>query len=194
LVPSQPLVEPGFPKRNNETVGSPAPAAAAGPEKVRPAILDLKPAGDPIYLVDEPRPDAGHDQWRTYRRPNVERFSRDGEGLAIQGYDVISYLSGHAEKGLKELSIEQDGTTWLFAAAGNHRLFAKDPRRYLPAYGGFCAYSIAKGYPATADPRVFTTAGGRLYLFFDQAVKTVWEQDHNRFIGKADQNWPRLHR
>lgn len=196
LAPSEPLTEPRFPKPKTETAKSPASVGAASREqRVRPAILDLKPAGDPIYLVEEPEADADHDQWLTYRRPKVEKFSRDGEGVAVQGYDVVTYyLDERADKGKKEFSVEHGGTIWRFTTAEHRSLFTRDPERYLPAYGGFCAYSVGKGYPATADPRVFTIDGGKLYLFFDKAVRAVWEQDQSRLVGKADQNWPKLHR
>jgi YHS domain-containing protein len=187
LVPSEPLSEASFPKPKAETAGS-------RDQRVRPAILDLKPAGDPIYLVEEPTADSDPNQWRTYRRAKVEAFSRDGEGIALQGYDVVTYLGAHAEKGKKELAVQYRGTTWLFATAEHRDLFTKDPERYLPAYGGFCAYSVGRGYPATADPRAFTIDGGRLYLFFDKAVQAVWEQDRSRLTARADHNWPNLHR
>jgi YHS domain-containing protein len=124
----------------------------------------------------------------------VELFSRDGTGVAVQGYDLVSYLSERAEKGKKEFAVEYGGTTWWFATAEHRDLFTADRERYLPGYGGFCAYSIAKGYPATADPRVFAVVGGKVYLFFDKSVRSAWEQDQNRLIGAADRNWPTLHR
>jgi YHS domain-containing protein len=178
--------------------GKTEPPVSAGSatrvQRVRPAILDLKPPGDPIYLVQEPEPEADHDRWRTYARPKVEPFSRDGDGVAVQGYDVVSYLDDEAEKGRKEFSAEYGGTMWWFATAEHRDLFTRDPERYLPVYGGFCAYSVGKGYPATADPRVFTIDGGKLYLFFDRAVRAVWDQDRTRLVGKADNHWPTLHR
>ncbi|MCC6858377.1 MAG: hypothetical protein IT158_07445 [Bryobacterales bacterium] len=195
LAPSEPLTEPAFPKAKTGTAAPPASPGSVRPEPgIRPAILDLKPPGDPIYLVEEPESDAFRDQWRTYRRPKVDPFSRDGDGIALQGYDVVSYFGGYAGKGRKEFAVEYAGTAWWFVAAENRDQFAQAPDRYLPAYGGFCAYSVGKGYPATADPRVFTIDSGKLYLFFDKAVRAVWEQNRRGFVAKADRNWPGLHR
>lgn len=190
LAPSEPLMEQRSSKPNAAT---PAPQAAEE-RKVRPAILDLKPSGDQIYLVEEQERDTALDQWRTYRRPRVDRFSKDGESVALQGYDVVSYFEKHAEKGLKELSVEYRGVTWLFAGAEHRKHFIEDPERYLPEYGGFCAYSVSKGYPATADPRVYSIESGKLYLFFDRAVQLVWVQGQGAPISRADRNWPKLHR
>jgi YHS domain-containing protein len=165
------------------------PAAAS---KVRPARLELKPPGDPIYLVDEM--EAQDEDWRTYRRPKVAMVSRDGGGIAVQGYDAVSYEDGTAVKGNAEFTAEYGEATWWFVSAEHRDRFLADPRRFVPAYGGFCAYSIGAGYPATANPKVFAEHGGRLYFFYDKAARAVWEQDQLRLIKKADANWPKLHR
>ena len=194
LAPSDPLTEPQFPKPKDEVADPQAVSGSAtAKKKIRPAILDLKPAGDPIYVIEEPVPSTSDNQWRTYQRPKVERFSRDGAGIAVHGYDVVAYRERRAENGKKEFPFEYGGITWYFSSKEHRDLFSKDPERYLPEYGGFCAYSIGNGYPATADPRVFTIEGGKLYLFFDKAVRAVWEQDRDRLVTKADQNWPELH-
>jgi YHS domain-containing protein len=190
LMPSEPLTELRIPGKKAGGAGSPE---GKGVEQVRPAILNLKPAGDPIYLVDEQGQDTTQQQWRTYRRPKVDRFSKDGDGIALQGYDLLSYLEKRPEKGKREFSAEHGDVTWLFASEDHRTTFRRDPERYLPAYGGFCAYSVGRGYPATADPRVYSLERGKLYLFFDRAVQTVWEQDQGSIL-KADHNWPTLHR
>ncbi len=182
----------------SEALDGPLYAPSQEPPKketpVRPAILTLKPAGDPIYLETEPAPGVDRDKWRTYQRPKVERFSKDGEGIAIRGYDLISYQEGHAETGRKEFTHEYEGVEWRFTSAEHRNLFRQDPQRYLPEYGGFCAYSLGRGYPATADPKMFEVDGARLYLFFDQAARFVWKQDRLRSIAAADKAWPKLHR
>src|SRR5207249_4670266 len=114
-----------FPTPRREAITSAAEAARQ--RKVRPAILDLKPPGDPIYLVEEQARDTEKEQWQTYRRPKVDRFTRDGEGVALQGYDVVSYFDERAEKGNKKLSFEYGGVTWLFSSAEHRELFSQNP-------------------------------------------------------------------
>ena len=182
LVPSEPLTEPIIPKRD-----------ARPPETApRPSTLSLLPPGDPIYLVEESEDVAG--EWRTYRRPKVDAFSRDAEGVALQGYDVISYREQGPQKGLKSFAVEADGVTWWFASAEHRDLFASDVKRFVPEYGGFCAYAAGKGYPATVDPRAYFVEGDKLYFFFNKVALKVWEQDRRASIVKADRNWPKLHR
>jgi hypothetical protein len=131
---------------------------------------------------------------RTYQRRKVDAVSHDREGIAIQGYDVLSYLDRKPAKGRKEYSTEHGGAVWLFATADNRDAFRRDPGRYLPQYGGFCAYSVSVGSPAHADPRVFAVSGGKLFLFFDSAVRLVWEQDRDYSVAEANTRWPGLHR
>ena len=194
LIPSEPMSEMHLPQGRPAAAGKASPVAETAPErKVQPSVLHLLAAGDPIYLVEK-KPDATQDQWRTYSVPKVDPISRDGQGLALQGFDVVSYLDKHAEKGRSEYSFAYGGVTWLFATAEHLQRFVRQPEQYLPEYGGFCAYSIGRGYPATADPRVFTLDGTRLYLFFDKAVQIVWQQDQRNSVVAADRNWPKLHR
>ena len=129
LLPSEPLSEPHFPKQTESLKSADAPEG-----RVRLAILNLRPAGDPIYLSEEPAVESNLDKWRTYQRPKVDRFSKDGEGVAIQGYDVVSYLEKRAEKGRKEFSAEYGGIHWYFANSYHRDQFLRDPEPFLP-YG-----------------------------------------------------------
>ena len=159
---------------------------------VRPLRRDIKPSGDPIYIVEEREWDG--DQWRTYRRPKVDPFSRDSDGVAIKGYDVLSFVDKAPEKGTKLHASDYGGVTWWFTTEEHRRVFAAAPESFLPEYGGFCAYSVGRGVAASADPLVYAMIGGKLYLFFDPAAKTVWEQERSGSLTNADRNWPKLHR
>lgn len=59
-------------------------------------------------------------------------------GIAIHGYDTVAYhTENRAVKGKKEFSYEWNDAEWHFASAENRDLFAADPDRYAPQYGGF---------------------------------------------------------
>ena len=191
LVPSEPMADMKVPAPVLRSVPK-SQVAKTGDSPVRQAILNLKPAGDPIYLEEETGQNAGA-EWRTYKRPKVDPFSRDGDGMAIQGYDVVSYQEKKPIKGTKDLSLEFGGVVWLFATKEHQSMFKLEPQRYVPQFGGFCAYSVSKGYAATANPLAFSIEEGKLTLFFDGSVKRVWEQDRAA-IQVANRNWPLLHR
>lgn len=118
-----------------------------------------------------------------------EIFER--EGAAISGYDPVSYFTSDGPaKGSPDLEAAYKGATFRFATAENRTRFIADPEKYLPQYGGYCAYGTAGGYKAPTDPHAFTIVGGKLYLNYDAAIQDTWRQDKDGYISKADANWP----
>ena len=189
LLPSQPMVDVRI---NKPAAKSAAKSAASAEEQpIRPAILKLRPAGDPIYFTED-KEQGADGEWLTRRRPKVEKFSKDGQGVAIQGYDVISYLENRPVKGTNEFRFEYGGVVWYFSKEENRNIFKQDAEKFVPQFGGFCAYAVSKGSAATANPRAYVMEGGKLFLFFDAASKTMWEQDKSAAV-RAERIWPRLH-
>jgi len=59
-------------------------------------------------------------------------------GVAIKGYDTVAYhTEGRAVKGKSEFSHKWNDAEWYFINAANRDLFAADPERYAPQYGGY---------------------------------------------------------
>ena len=76
----------------------------------------------------------------------------------------------------------------------NRDLFAADPDRYRPAYGGWCAWAMADGGKTQPDPQNFiVTEDGRLFLFFKNFfvdTKAKWQKGDAVALEKgADRNW-----
>lgn len=116
-----------------------------------------------------------------------------GRGLAIRGYDPVAYFTeGQPVRGRAAFTHAWMGATWRFASAANRDLFAADPVRYAPAYGGFCAYAVSEGYTAPTDPDAWRIVQGRLFLNYSRDVQRQWEQDIPGRVRRADENWPRL--
>lgn len=68
------------------------------------------------------------------RRVNTGLFG----SVAIKGYDTIAYhTEGRALKGKSKYSYEWNDAVWHFSSAKNRDLFAANPDRYAPQYGGF---------------------------------------------------------
>jgi YHS domain-containing protein len=115
------------------------------------------------------------------------------EGVAIRGYDPVAYFrDGVPRLGRPEFSVRHGGATWHFASAEHKALFEADPRRYVPAYGGFCAYGTSRGYLVKIEPEAWSIVEGRLYLNYDLDVRKTWLGDTSKFIARANGNWPRL--
>ena len=68
----------------------------------------------------------------------------------------------------------------------------KEPSRYLPQYGGFCAHGVAVGGKYPIDPRAFRIVEGRLYLNKTFEVQKIWKKAVPGNIRKADEKWPAL--
>jgi len=113
--------------------------------------------------------------------------TKDG---AIAGYDVVSYYTeGHAVKGKKEIAYRYADADWHFASEENLKAFKDNPEKYLPQYGGYCAFGCSRGYKAPTEPDAFTVVNGKLYLNYNKDVRTEWNKDRDALIKKADANW-----
>ena len=121
--------------------------------------------------------------------------SRAGDGAEVAtagagGYDVVSYFTESGPvRGSGRYTVDYQGVTYLFSSEANKSAFEKDPAKYLPAYGGYCAYGVAKGKKFWADPTVWEIVDGTLYLNLDKSVQQEWDKDKPGYITKADSNW-----
>jgi len=114
-------------------------------------------------------------------------------GNAIKGYDVVAYFTqGKPVEGSSDHEFEWNGATWRFASAEHKQLFAKDPAKYAPQYGGFCAFGVSRGYAVGVDPEAWRIVDGKLYLNYDRNVQAEWLKDIPGYIAKADANWPKI--
>ncbi len=111
--------------------------------------------------------------------------------VAIKGYDPVAYFKAKAPtKGDSAHAFEWKGAEWRFASAENRDLFAADPEKWAPQYGGYCAWAVSQGYTAGIDPDAWTVVGDKLYLNYSKKIQSRWEKDRNANIEKADANWP----
>ena len=111
--------------------------------------------------------------------------------LALNGYDAVAYMTdGKPVKGLPQLSTTWSGAVWRFSSAEHRDAFLKDPERYAPQFGGYCAWAVAHGYTANGDPEAWRIVDGRLYLNYSKRVQTRWEADIPGYIIKGQANWP----
>lgn len=114
-------------------------------------------------------------------------------GVGLGGHDPVAYFNEtRAVPGRADVTAEHDGVTYRFATTANRDAFAAEPGRYLPQYGGYCAYGMARGYKAVVDPTAFTVAGGKLYLNYNHAIAGQWQRNRAREIQRADAHWPEV--
>lgn len=119
------------------------------------------------------------------------------KGAVAKGYDVVAYFDNDAKQGSKEFSTEHDGVNFYFSSQENLDTFKKNPKKYIPQYGGFCAYAMgAKGSKVSVNPETFEIRDGKLYLFYNRGstnTLSLWiEQGAEQLKAKADQNWKKI--
>lgn len=111
----------------------------------------------------------------------------------ISGYDPVSYFTdGKPVKGNGYHVTDFEGVTYAFASEGHKKLFEANPKKYVPAYGGYCAYGVAVGKKFVADPEVWKVVDGTLYLNLDRDIQRKWQKDVPGNIKKADRNWSEI--
>ena len=116
-------------------------------------------------------------------------------GIAIQGFDPVAYFTDSKPmKGDAKFSYTWRGALWQFASAQHRDLFAQNPEKYAPQYGGYCAYGVSEGHTPDIDPEAWRIIEGKLYLNYSKGVQQLWLKEPEARIRRADQNWPNLHK
>jgi YHS domain-containing protein len=120
------------------------------------------------------------------------------KGVALSGYDPVSYFQKNPVKGSKTYVFTQEGVTYQFSNAANLETFRKNPSAYEPQYGGWCAYAMGqKGEKVEVNPETYKIVGGKLYLFYNRLFNNTlpdWNEDETNLKKKADTNWQRLYK
>lgn len=118
-----------------------------------------------------------------------EHYVKDG--VAIGGFDVVAYHTvGAPTAGSAMFKAEYQGATWHFASAANRDLFAANPVKYAPAYGGWCSAGASKGKKVATKPEFWKIVDGQLYLNSSEvAHKNLFLADTAGVIRKGEANW-----
>lgn len=113
--------------------------------------------------------------------------------IALQGYDPVAFHSiSKAVKGNPSIAAEYRGYKYLFSSEANKATFEKDAERYLPAYGGYCAYGISLGVLFPVEIETWEIINGRLVLQYSLDIKQKFEEDKDENLLKANKNWLKI--
>lgn len=113
--------------------------------------------------------------------------------VAVSGYDSVAYFTLQKPvKGDAKFTTMYNGAEWRFVSAEHRDKFVADPTHYAPQYGGYCAWAVAQGSTASADPQRWKIVNDKLYLNYDADVQKKWELSVPEFIQQADKNWPKV--
>lgn len=122
-----------------------------------------------------------------------QAINKGEDNIAIQGYDPVAYFTqGKPVKGDASVSVKHDDAVYHFSSKANARQFEKNPEKYTPQYGGFCAFGIASGSKYPINPETFKIKDGKLFLFFNKDgtnTLNMWNQAELKSQKEADSKW-----
>jgi len=122
----------------------------------------------------------------------------DNSNIALQGYSPVSYLDLQlAQTGNKQFKTEHQGVEYYFTSNEQKAKFDRSLHKYLPQYGGYCAFGTYAGAKFRVDQNKFIVEDGKYYLYLNNLeldAKQLWmaENNHNGLKSTADKNWLKL--
>ena len=119
------------------------------------------------------------------------------KSVALSGYDPVAYFAGDPAEGKSSIETSYRGVTYRFANQKTRELFLGMPDRFEPAYGGWCAYAMAKtGDKVEIDPESYLIENGQLLVFYKGFLNNTrkkWGKEGGAKLGpKADTAWQKI--
>lgn len=118
------------------------------------------------------------------------------KGLALDGYDPVSYFSHKPLEGKEAFTWTFRGVAYQFSSSANLNAFRAAPEKFEPAYGGWCAYAMGEsGEKVKVDPETYKVVDGKLYLFYNfwgNNTLTEWNKNESSLKAQGDQHWKKF--
>jgi len=115
----------------------------------------------------------------------------DRDGVILDGYDPVAFFTdGKPVKGATAYQSSYNGAIYHFASADHKTTFDKEPAKYEPQFGAFCAYAVSVGRTAPIDVNTFSIVNGRLVVQHNARAVGLWNADVQKNLANADKYWP----
>lgn len=116
--------------------------------------------------------------------------------VALKEFDPVSYFQGKPAKATSQYEYNHKGIFYYFISDANREEFKKNPEKYEPMYGGWCAFTLATtGERVKIQPTSYKIVDNKLYLFYnfsnDNRMVKWMEGDYKKLKAAADKNWER---
>jgi len=129
-------------------------------------------------------------------RAYLHSYNVPGHGVAIEGYSPVSYFDGRAERGSALFAVEHEGITYHLADADQVERFRRNPSKYIPAFGGWCALGMAAKDKFPVDPTCYLIVDDKLYLFLRNELidaREIWKAgSHGELLAAATDHWKKV--
>jgi YHS domain-containing protein len=114
-------------------------------------------------------------------------------GIALDGYDPVAFfIEKKSTHGDPAISATYKGATYFFASKEHKAKFEADPEKYVPQYGGYCAFGVALGALFPVDINTWQVRNKKLYLNLNPVILEKFNKDFEGQVAKAEKNWPDL--
>ena len=118
-------------------------------------------------------------------------------GVAVQGYDVVSFFNGTPEKGNLSHVINYNDAKYLFSSELNMVKFKDSPEKFMPQFGGFCAFAMSEGKEVIPNPESWKIQDEKLYFFTRMLfgiidAKRQWIKDSASKLNNANEAWGKM--
>jgi YHS domain-containing protein len=122
---------------------------------------------------------------------DIRLVNIDKNGVILDGYDPVAFFTDHKPVlGSETFASTYRGATYHFASAEHKATFDKEPAKYEPQFGAFCAYAVSVGHTAPIDVHTFSIVDGRLVVQHNARAVGLWNKDVQGNLKKADKYWP----
>jgi len=116
------------------------------------------------------------------------------KGFVANGYDVVSYFEQAPQKGTANFTYQHHDIKLKFVSKQHLEQFKSNPDKYLPQYGGWCAYAMGvKGKMVSIDAETYEIRNNKLYLFYNAwgtNTLQLWLQENPEQLRlQADKYW-----
>jgi YHS domain-containing protein len=123
----------------------------------------------------------------------ITKVNVDSKGVILKGYDAVAYFTQKKPvKGNPAIKSTYQGATYLFSSAANKTAFDKNPAKYVPQYGGFCAYGVSLGQLLDIEGPGGFVYKDKLYVCGNENAGEIFRSEIKSNITKADANWAKL--
>ncbi len=130
---------------------------------------------------------------RVWVEKGIRKVNVDSNGVILKGYDPVAYFTQNkAVKGSSKHQSTYQGATYYFSSAADLATFKRNPSKYAPQYGGFCANGVKNNRLRDADPTVFFIVKGKLYVCESPAAEKEFRAHQDEDIVTANRNWYQL--
>ncbi len=137
--------------------------------------------------------DTGTGESRAY----LHSYNLPSSGIALEGYCPVAYFAANKPVlGSPKYASTYNDVTYHFVNADAQSAFEENPEKFLPAFGGWCAFGMAVSDKFPVDPTNFRIVDGRLLLFLRNRgvdAAELWDDgDERELMKKADAHWAKV--